>query len=382
MSAAEQDTPWTVARLLGWTQQFLQRSGIESPRLCAEILLAHAMQCERLRLYTRFEEVPGGDVRERFRELVQKAAGGHPIAYLTGTKEFFSLAFEVSPDVLIPRPETEILVERAISLLRKTPEPAPTILDLGTGSGCIAISLAKHLPHARLAASDNSEAARAVARRNAERHGVAERIEFRCGDLFAPWDDGPLFDVVVCNPPYVATAGAPVDASVRDFEPHAALFAGPDGLDVIRRLVPQNKPLPFPLIQVVPDAVLISHLMPQSGLPDHVVGIHVLIEEVVTDFGDTHVAPFFSRFGQRRRDLRVIKFGGGNGSKQKVVDIALVQSGKTRRPDIGLLRQVAHDLRETQAFFFHHERKDVAAAAAAEPMPDLLIRRNDKRLIK
>jgi release factor glutamine methyltransferase len=120
---------------------------------------------------------------------------------------------------------------------RETPEPAPTILDLGTGSGCIAISLAKHLPHARLAASDNSEAALAVARRNAERHGVAERIEFRCGDLFAPWDDGPLFDVVVCNPPYVATAGAPVDASVRDFEPHAALFAGPDGLDVIRRVV-------------------------------------------------------------------------------------------------------------------------------------------------
>ena len=237
MSAAEQDTPWTVARLLGWTQQFLQRSGIEAPRLCAEILLAHAMQCERLRLYTRFEEIPGVEVRERFRALVQKAGTGHPIAYLTGTKEFFSLAFEVSPDVLIPRPETEILVERAISLLRKTPEPAPTILDLGTGSGCIAISLAKHLPHARIAASDSSEAALAVARRSAERHGVAERIEFRCGDLFTPWADGPLFDVILCNPPYVATAGAPVDASVRDFEPRAALYAGADGLEVIRRVV-------------------------------------------------------------------------------------------------------------------------------------------------
>jgi release factor glutamine methyltransferase len=236
MSAAEQDTPWTVGRLLGWTQQYLQRGGIESPRLCAEILLAHAMQCERLRLYTRFEEVPGAEVRERFRTLVQKAAGGQPIAYLTGTKEFFSLAFEVTPEVLIPRPETEILVERAIGLLRKTAEP-PAVLDLGTGSGCIAVSLAKHLPQARIAASDISEAALAVARRNAERHGVAERIEVRDGDLFTPWDDGTQFDVILCNPPYVATEGAPVEASVRDFEPHGALFAGADGLDVIRRVV-------------------------------------------------------------------------------------------------------------------------------------------------
>jgi release factor glutamine methyltransferase len=241
MSAAEADAQvWTVARLLSWTRDYLQRSGVESPRLCADILLAHAMECDRIRLYTRYEERPDEPVLARFRTLVKEAAGGRPIAYLTGTKEFFSLPFEVSPDVLIPRPETEILVERTIDLVRKSAD-LRSILDLGTGSGCIAISLARHLPGARLYASDISQAALAVARRNAERHAVAERIELRCGDLLAPWTrpdaHGPPFDVIVCNPPYVATAGAPVAKNVRDFEPQVALFAGPEGLDVIRRVV-------------------------------------------------------------------------------------------------------------------------------------------------
>jgi release factor glutamine methyltransferase len=234
------DAPWTVARLLAWTQEYLHRRQIEPARLCAEILLAHALGCERLRLYTCHEQVPDPQVRERFRTLVQKAATGYPVAYLTGTKEFFSLSFEVTPDVLIPRPETEILVERTIRALRSVPRPAARILDLGTGSGCIAVSLARHLPDARIAASDCSPAALAVARRNAERHGVAERIEFRCGDLFEPWstaDSEPaIFDFIVCNPPYVAENG-PVEPQVREYEPHVALFAGADGLDLIRRIV-------------------------------------------------------------------------------------------------------------------------------------------------
>lgn len=246
MSGGVEDAgAWTIARLLGWTREFLQHRGIESPRLCAEILLAHAMECERIRLYTRFDEVPGESVRSTFRELVKRAATGYPIAYLTGTKEFFSLPFDVTPEVLIPRPETEILVERTIALARQADRPIDTILDVGTGSGCIVVSLARHLPDVhRLAASDNAEAALAVARHNAERHGVAGRIVFRYGDLFAPWQE-PIpdvaesprpFDVIVCNPPYIATSGAPVDANVRDFEPQAALYAGPDGLDVIRRV--------------------------------------------------------------------------------------------------------------------------------------------------
>jgi release factor glutamine methyltransferase len=241
MSAAGIDTgPWTISRLLTWTRDYFGQSGIESPRLCAEILLAHALQCQRIHLYTRYEQVPGDDDRARFRALVKRAATGYPIAYLTGTKEFFSLTFEVSPDVLIPRPETEILVERTIDLARKSPGELHSILDLGTGSGCIAVSLAKHLPEARVYASDVSPAALQIAQRNAGRHAVAQRIEFRCGSLFEPWESNPeppAFDIVVCNPPYIATGSSALDASVRNFEPQVALFAGPDGLDVIRALV-------------------------------------------------------------------------------------------------------------------------------------------------
>ncbi len=239
MSAAENDAPWTIARLLDWTQDYLQRHAVESARLCAEILLAHAMDTERLRLYTQHDQAPGREVLDRFRELVRQAGEGHPIAHLTGSKEFFSLSFAVTPDVLIPRPESEILVERTISLVRKDPDAVKSLLDLGTGSGCLAVALARHLPQVQVGASDLSEVALAVAQQNAARHDVAPRIEFRAGDLFAPWNvDGPrLFDVIVCNPPYVATENAPIEDSVREHEPHTALFAGRDGLDVMRRLL-------------------------------------------------------------------------------------------------------------------------------------------------
>ena len=232
---------WTVARLLAWTQEFLQRKGLESPRLCAEILLAHSMKCERLRLFTQHDTAPRATVRDVFRTLVQQAATGRPIAYLTGAKEFFSLTFEVSPDVLIPRPETETLVERTISLVRSAGDSRTRILDLGTGSGCIAVALARHLPVTAVAASDVSESALAVARGNADRHGVADRIDFRAGDLFEPWQaqgEAPqMFDVIVTNPPYVADDDPAVEAGVREFEPHEALFAGADGLAVIRRIL-------------------------------------------------------------------------------------------------------------------------------------------------
>ncbi|MGD8451015.1 MAG: peptide chain release factor N(5)-glutamine methyltransferase [Phycisphaerae bacterium] len=233
--------PWTVSRLLTWTRGYLQRQQVDAPRLCAELLLAHAMQCERIHLYTRFDTVPEEDVLARFRGAVREAGAGRPIAHLTGRKEFFSLSFTVGPDVLIPRPETEILVERTIDLSRRAEGQVRRVLDLGTGSGCIAIALARHLPEATVCASDVSKAALAVARDNADRHQLAERIEFAAGDLFAPWqdDNGPrIFDVIVCNPPYIATTpDTPVDEAVRRYEPAVALFAGKDGLDVIRRLV-------------------------------------------------------------------------------------------------------------------------------------------------
>lgn len=264
MVASNVDTgPWTVARLLAWTRDYLTRQQVESPRLCAELLLAHAMGCPRIRLYTQYETVPGADALRRYREAVKAAAAGEPIAYLTGVKEFFSLEFEVTPDVLIPRPETEVLVERTVRLLRDSEPAGRKILDLGTGSGCIAVALAKNLPSVAVFASDISGAAVDVARRNAARHGVAERIEFRAGDLFEPWVAGggregeapaepsrpespsveggravPPFDLIVSNPPYVATApGTPVAENVRKYEPTGALFAGPEGLDVIRRIV-------------------------------------------------------------------------------------------------------------------------------------------------
>jgi release factor glutamine methyltransferase len=245
---ATETAPWTVARLLTTTREYLQRHGVELPRLCAEILLAHALGCDRIRLFTEYEAVPGDDARARFRELVKQAATGRPIAYLTGVKEFFSLPFRVTPDVLIPRPETEILVERAIDLVRKSGGALRSVLDLGTGSGCIAISLARHLSEAEIFASDLSEAALRVARENADRLGVSDRITFRCGDLFTPWSElsaageprkiPPRFDVIVANLPYVSTeAAGTLPAGVRDAEPHAALFAGRDGLDLIRRAV-------------------------------------------------------------------------------------------------------------------------------------------------
>jgi len=221
---------------------------VEAARLCSEILLAHAMQCERLRLFTQYEQVPGPDVLAAFRESVRQAAAGRPVAYITGSKEFFSLRLEVTPDVLIPRPETEILVERVIHLVRRGNNPRPAILDLCTGSGCIAIALARHLPEAQLAASDVSPAALAVARRNAERHELDARIAWRCGDLLAPWgraaaaDESawapPAFDIIVCNPPYIAESqAATLPVTVREHEPAAALFGGPDGLALVRRVL-------------------------------------------------------------------------------------------------------------------------------------------------
>ena len=231
--------PWTVSRLLAWTQEHFAHHGVDSPRLCAELLLAHAMECTRIHLYTRHDSVPDENILQRFRASLLQAVTGRPIAYLTGKKEFFSLVFEVTPDVLIPRPETEILVERTIDLVRHSKGTLSSVLDLGTGSGCIAVSLAKHLPGVTITASDVSEPALAIARRNAERHEVAELITFVLGDLFVPWPaTDPQFDIIVCNPPYVATApDTPVDENVRRFEPHLALFAGPEGLDIIHRIV-------------------------------------------------------------------------------------------------------------------------------------------------
>ena len=229
------DDVWTVGRLLTWTTDWLTTKGSESARLDAEVLLAHVRGCQRILLYTAFDTPVSDAERARFRELVKRRGDGEPVAYHVGSREFCSLPFAVSPAVLVPRPETEGLVVRVIDLCK--PLPAARIIDVGTGSGAIAVTLAKHLPRARLVATDISPAALAVARENAARHGVAERIEFlECDLLSAPQAAGP-WDVIVSNPPYVCDDE--FDALPRDVrlhEPKAALVAGPTGVEVVARL--------------------------------------------------------------------------------------------------------------------------------------------------
>lgn len=225
---------WTVRRLLEWTEDFLRKKGFESPRLEAQILLAHALDCKKIDLYVRHDEEPTEDRRTAFRETIKKRAEGMPVAYLVGHREFYSLEFAVTPAVLIPRPETETLVMEALRRLK--PLESPRVLDLGTGSGAIAVAIARQHKTARITAVDVSSPALAVAIGNAQRHGVADRITFLEGDLFAPVA-GQTFDLIVSNPPYIADAEfTSLDVGVREFEPRAALAGGPDGLDFYRRI--------------------------------------------------------------------------------------------------------------------------------------------------
>jgi release factor glutamine methyltransferase len=231
---------WTVGKLLTWTADYLRKHGSESPRLDAELLLAHARNCQRIELYTAFHEVVPEDVRAAFRDSVRQRAQGTPVAYLVGHREFYSLSFRVTPDVLIPRPETEFLVMAMLDLLKDpgTSGGPPRVADLGTGSGILAVCAAKLVPDCRVDAVDISPAALEVARHNASQHGVAERIQFHLGDLFAPLERVPTFHAIVSNPPYISRAEyAELTRDVREFEPRQALLAGETGTEVIARLI-------------------------------------------------------------------------------------------------------------------------------------------------
>jgi len=232
---------WTVGRLLQWTTEYFKQHGADTPRLDAEVLLAEALGCQRIDLYTAYESIPSQEQRAVFREMVRRRAAGTPVAYLTGRREFYSLSFRVTPAVLIPRPETELLVVALLDLARQRAGGAEVrIADVGTGSGIIAVCAAKHLPAARVTAIDISPQALEVARSNALEHGVAERIELVCSDLFQSVPAEQTFDFVVSNPPYVGSQHADaVSPEVRQHEPPVALFAGPRGTEVIQRLIPQ-----------------------------------------------------------------------------------------------------------------------------------------------
>jgi release factor glutamine methyltransferase len=228
--------PWSIKRLLDWTGRYLSGKDFETPRLDAEVLLAHALGCKRIELYTRHDEEPSEEQRARFKELVRQRVNGCPVAYLVGRKEFFSLEFEVGRDVLIPRPDTESVVVECLRLAKGM--AAPAVLDIGTGSGCLAVSAAKYHKTAQVTATDVSAAALAVAARNAGKHGVADRIRFLEGDLYAPVSAGERFDFILSNPPYIPHGDIPtLPVGVRDFEPDIALDGGPDGYAVFDRLI-------------------------------------------------------------------------------------------------------------------------------------------------
>ena len=229
---------WTLGALLDWTAKHLAQKGAEFPRLDAEVLLAHVAGCKRIDLYgMRFAEEASPDVRQKYKDLIRRRIEGCPVAYLVGKKEFHGLEFDVNPAVLIPRPDSEHVVLECVALAKGI--AAPRILDVGTGSGNLAVTLAKQLPAAQVTAIDLSPEAIAMAKSNATKLGVIERMRFLQGDLLAPVS-GDSFDFIVSNPPYIAREDLKnLPVGVRDFEPRLALDGGPGGFEVFERLIAQ-----------------------------------------------------------------------------------------------------------------------------------------------
>lgn len=234
---------WTVLRMILWSADYLEEKGVESPRLDAEHLLAHVVGVNRLQLYLDFERPLIPSELDGFRPLLKRRAAREPLQYIIGRHPFRELDLEVVPGVLIPRPETELLVEEVLKWSGTSAAEAPTVLDLGTGTGAIALSLAKEGDFAKVVATDVSEAALTLAERNRGTAVLAERVELRRGSMFEPLLPGERFGVVVSNPPYVPEVdAASLQPEVRDWEPAEALFGGADGMDFIRRLVAEVRP--------------------------------------------------------------------------------------------------------------------------------------------
>ncbi len=231
----------TVRKAIRTGAEFLRRAGIATARLDAEVLLRDVLGMEQTDFYLSMDEAVDPMAEREFQKRLLRRAGREPVAYITGHKEFWSLDFVVTPAVLIPRPETELLVELALKL--STPNAGTSrrkILDLGAGSGAIAVSLAKELPLSRISAVDISAAAIEIARLNSRRQGVEERMEFFCGDLFEPVaEEREGFDLIVANPPYIRSGDlAGLAPEIREWEPTTALDGGADGLLYYRRIIP------------------------------------------------------------------------------------------------------------------------------------------------
>jgi release factor glutamine methyltransferase len=251
--ARREPDPWTTRRLMAWMTQAFTAKGLDAPRLQAELLMAHVLGCERLRLYMDADRPASPLERSALRDLVGRALNHEPVQYLTGEAWFFSLPFTVDRRVLIPRPATETIVEHVLQHARAEPGfggktgEGVVIADVCTGSGCIAIALLKNLPQARAVATDVSPEALEVARLNAARHGVGDRLELLAGDLLAPLKDHPAtraqgsVSFLVSNPPYIPDhEWSAVAPNVKDHEPTIALRGGADGLDYFRRLIEEG----------------------------------------------------------------------------------------------------------------------------------------------
>ncbi len=262
----------TVRNALKRAISELDRAGVDSPRLTAELLLGHVLEWDRVRVVAHPEAVLRPEAAGRFESLVQRRAAGEPFQYIVGKQEFYGLPFRVTPAVLIPRPETEILVEQAVQAAREYSSGALRFVDVGTGSGCIAVSFAHEVPRARGWAVDISVEALAVARENAARHGVTDRVGVLIGDLLESFAPHPCFDLVLSNPPYLAFGeAASLPSVVRDHEPSVALYSGASNLDIFRRLIPQAAERIVPggrlLMEVAAGlSERVSSLVDQAGL--------------------------------------------------------------------------------------------------------------------
>jgi release factor glutamine methyltransferase len=237
-STAPTDDVWTVQRILQWTTDFLRQKGVESPRLEAELLLAHARNCQRIRLYTDFESHLKDNERARMRDFVKRRARREPLAYITGQKEFYGRDFTVGSGVLVPRPETETLVD--VCLEKISIHRATLVCEVGFGSGCIAVTLAKQRPSLRVSATDVSSHALKYAAGNVTNHGVQHKVTLCEGDCYNPLpaEQAGRFDGIVSNPPYIRAAElALLSPEVTIHEPQIALVSGEDGLLLVRRLI-------------------------------------------------------------------------------------------------------------------------------------------------
>jgi release factor glutamine methyltransferase len=234
---------WTIQKLLAWIMEYFTDKKVDSPRLSAELLLASTLSMSRIELYTQFDKIVPKDKLVYLRRLVKRASQNEPVAYLIGKTEFYSIELDITGDCLIPRPETELLVEMAVDFLRKR-AGKQLVCDLCTGCGCIAVAVAKNFAGADIIATDISEAALKVAEKNVEKYKFQDRIKLLCGDLFDPLIeqiDAAKFDLIVCNPPYVSTPDyQSLEKNVKDFEPQQAFYGGDDGLDIYQRIAEKS----------------------------------------------------------------------------------------------------------------------------------------------